>query len=278
MRKPLILALLICGPAAFAETTLLSNIQPKLQGQGGMSALELTNNGTRFYALSDQGYLSIGSVTRLNGVISDLVVEDIVTLKAPNGSRDSRTRFDTEGLALDGKGGFYISLEGPARVWHYSSPTAAPTQIATPAAFESYGRNSSFEALAILENGHIVTLPERSGRHDTPFPAYEWNGNDWSVRFQLSRVVPFLPVAADLGPDGALYILERDFQGFLFRSQVRRITPDLTVETVLNTSHENLEGIDVWRDAEGALRMTMISDNNLKDWLPTRVVEYRLGD
>lgn len=280
MFRTLVLFLaLTAGGFAKADGTLLSNVMPNFgRGSGGFSSLEITDNGTKFITVSDKGQIAIGSVVRENGQMTDLTVGQTFMLKDPQGNPSTGRNFDSEGLALDGKGGFYLSLEGPARVWHYTSATAIPTQISVPAEFANYGENSSLEALAIDAKGDVITLPERSGRHSTPFPVYAWNGRGWSVRFQLDRILPFLPVGADFDDRGNLYILERDFQGILFRSRVRRITPDLTSTTILEISHDNLEGISVWRDDQGKLRATMISDNNMYDWLPTRVVEYRLSD
>jgi hypothetical protein len=50
-------------------------------------------------------------------------------------------------------------------------------------------------------------------------------------------------------------------------------------ETVLETPrgrHDNLEGLAVWRDAGGAIMLTMISDDNRDVREPTTWVEYRL--
>jgi hypothetical protein len=48
------------------------------------------------------------------------------------------------------------------------------------------------------------------------------------------------------------------------------------LETVPRT-HDNLEGIAVWRDAEGFIRLTMISDDNGRaPFQRTEFVEYRV--
>lgn len=271
--------LLIWATNSVAQGTLLSNLTPSLpKGTGGFSSIEVSEDGTRFITVSDKGTIILGTFERSEGVMANLTVEQSFPLKDPQGHPSRGEDFDTEGLALDGKGGFFLSLEGPARIWHYAAPTATPRVIATPSAFASYGRNSSLEALAIDSHGTVFTLPERSGRHSVPFPVYAWDGKSWRVQFQLDRILPFLPVGADFDDQGNLYILERDFQGFLFRSRVRRITPELSSKTILETSHDNLEGLSVWRDGDGRIRLTMISDNNMHDWLPTRIVEYQLND
>lgn len=40
--------------------------------------------------------------------------------------------------------------------------------------------------------------------------------------------------------------------------------------------HDNLEGLSVWRDAQG-LRLTMVSDDNFMFFQRTEFVEYRVG-
>ena len=42
--------------------------------------------------------------------------------------------------------------------------------------------------------------------------------------------------------------------------------------------HDNLEGLSVWRDPQGRLRATMVSDNNYLFIFRSEIVEYRLPD
>jgi hypothetical protein len=93
-------------------------------------------------------------------------------------------------------------------------------------------------------------------------------------------------VAADFGPDGRFYVLERDFRALGgFSSRLRRFelgTDGLTGEAILLETpfalHDNLEGLSVWRDDQGVLRATMISDDNFIFVQQTQIVEYRLPD
>ena len=89
-------------------------------------------------------------------------------------------------------------------------------------------------------------------------------------------------VGADIGPDNKLYVLERDFTGIGFRTRVRRFDLDgANEEEVLrtaNATHDNLEGIAVWQDDGGAMRITMIADDNFRWFQQTEIVEYRLTD
>jgi hypothetical protein len=96
----------------------------------------------------------------------------------------------------------------------------------------------------------------------------------------------FLPVGADLGPDGRLYLLERRFHGLGgFASRLRRVVLQeggvARGETLFQTrpgQFGNLEGLAIWRDGAGALRATLISDDNFLPVLGTELVEVRLPD
>jgi hypothetical protein len=146
--------------------------------------------------------------------------------------------------------------------------------------------NSSLEALAIDDNGWLYTLPERSGTLDTPFPVYRFQDGTWDQPFSLPRDGLYLAVAADFGPDDRLYLLERQFHGLLgFQSRVRRFVVTGNAidagEVVLETTtgqHGNQEGLSVWRDGTGTLRLTMVSDDNFRFFLRTSLVEYRIPD
>lgn len=249
---------------------------------GGMSGLEISDDGSRFVALSDRGTLREGDITRQNGVITAFHSTLDTPLHISDGKVVARRTGDSEGLALAPDGTVYISFEGLARVAAYPDVTGPAVRIPRAPAFEAMQNNSSLEALAIGPDGALYTLPERSGRNDRPFPVYRFAGGQWTVPFTIPREGAFLAVGADIGPDGKFYLLERDFTGIGFRSRVRRF--DLAggqEETLLQTrtgTFDNLEGISAWRDDSGAIRLTMISDDNFKFFQTTEVVEYRIAD
>ena len=82
-----------------------------------------------------------------------------------------------------------------------------------------------------------------------------------------------------------MYVLERKFGSVGFRTRLRRFTLSREGlaggQILLNTAlaqHDNLEGLSIWRDAAGALRATMISDDNFLWIQRTEIVEYRLPE
>ena len=137
------------------------------------------------------------------------------------------------------------------------------------------------EALAVDGRGNLYALPERF-RYGPDSPLYRYNGSGWRLLARIPRTDGYLPVGADFGPDGQFYLLDRAFTGLGFRSRVRRFDPaDWSGETLLETNtgrHDNLEGLAVWRDAGGAIRLTMISDDNFRFFQRTEIVEYRVSD
>ncbi|MGB7262337.1 MAG: hypothetical protein WBC68_09710 [Albidovulum sp.] len=39
-----------------------------------------------------------------------------------------------------------------------------------------------------------------------------------------------------------------------------------------------MEGLAVWRDTQGDIRLTMVSDNNFVLFRPTEIVDYRIAE
>lgn len=252
---------------------------------GGFSALELTADGLGFVALNDRGWISRGTLTRnAEGVVTG--VDAPVLEKLPGvGTRGddwSHVPDDSEGLARAPDGSLFVSFEGQHRVMRFPADGSAPVTLPRPEAFDAMITNAGLEALAIAPDGTLFTLPERSGLLARPFPVYRFRNGTWDQPFTLARSEGFLPVGADFGPDGRLYLLERRLdlpRGFA--SRVRRFDvtesgfarPVTLVETTAGT-HDNLEGMAVWQDAGGRVRLTLISDDNFLFLQTTEIVDY----
>lgn len=254
---------------------------------GGFSAIELASDALGFVILSDKAAYTSGSVTRdTAGLITGITAAPMRLLHGPDDLPLGLYRTDTEGLALLPDGRAYVSFERDSRVAEYDTLSGPGIVIAKPKAFAKMQLNSGLEALAVDAEGTLYTLPERSGEWSLPFPVYRYRDGEWSQPFGLPRRGQFLAVAADIGPDGRIYLLERQFHGPAgFAARVRRFDIGLDAlsheETLFQTvpgQHDNLEGLSVWRDAAGALRLTMISDDNLFFLQRTEIVEYRVPD
>ena len=248
---------------------------------GGFSGLELSEDGTRFTAISDRTRIVTGRIERAGGKITGVVPDGpLRLLRGTNGEQQPLNLGDSEGLAIGADGRIYVSFEGVGRVAAYDTPDLA-IALPRPEAFDRLQSNSGLEALAIDAKGNLYALPERSGDLTRPFPVWRFDGTRWGTAFHIPRRGGFLPVGADFGPAGRFYVLERVFTGYAFRSRVRRFTLEqgqvIQEETLFQSvplRHDNLEGLSVWRDGDGAIRLTMISDDNFNGLQRTELVEY----
>lgn len=255
---------------------------PWEQGFGGFSAIEVGPDGAAVTILSDETVLSTGRLGRdAAGVVSGVEL-DAVGMLHDNRGRTLRRRFaDSEGLAVGADGSVWISFEDRTRVRREGGPGAPPEGLPPHPDFAFMGRNLGLEALAVDGDGRLYAIPEEGRRAGGAFPVYRFEGGAWDVAFALPSRGGFEVSGADVGPDGRLYVLERDFRGVGFRSRLRRFDLDGGGERTLfetgTGTHDNLEGIAVWADA-GGLRATMISDDNFRRMQRTEIVDYRLPD
>lgn len=285
------------NPAGYVGSFTLQS--PGGNGYGGFSAIEISSDGGSFLAISDKGAWIRGKIHRTaKGVIDKVTTTKAEPLRSESVTPLRRNRSDSEGLALAADGTAYVSFEGAARVLRYKSIEGTAENLPTPKAFAKFPINAALESLAIDGQGALYTMPEEltgskkvrllSGQPGNPdgqdFPVWKFQDGKWSQPFNLKRRGSFLPVGSDFGPDGRFYLLERDFHGIAgFSSRVRsfRVTAKgLTDEKIHLESraglHDNLEGISVWRDAQGKIRLTMIADNNFMPFQRSELVEYQL--
>ncbi|MDF9303926.1 esterase-like activity of phytase family protein [Tritonibacter mobilis] len=248
---------------------------------GGMSGLELSEDGTRFVAITDRSHLVKGEIIRQDGDITGLRMTEQHRLRDAGGARMPEDVEDSEGLVVQGAR-MFVSFESPHRVLEYNATEVR--QLPSPRGFRRFSFNASFEALAQSPEGYLLLIAESPPRNKNVSRVWRWSGAEgWQGLGPYPEADGFLPVGADFGPDGALYVLERKFAKIGFRSRLRRF--DLTAkglgggEILLNTPlarHDNLEGLSIWRTPSGSLRATMISDDNFFWVQRTELVEYDL--
>lgn len=251
---------------------------------GGLSALELDETGQNFIALSDRAIIYTGQLERKDGKLSGVTLNSGIYMIDRKGRVMAEHGGDTEGLARDPSGLTYFSGENRHVVGVLDIASGHVRPLPRGEWAETLQTNSGFEALALDPQGRPIAIPERSGELDRPFPVYRFENRRWTVPYTLRRYGSFLPVGADTGPDGRLYLLERHYVPLLgFATRIRsfafgqdRLEDErLLLETWLGT-HDNLEGISVWADPAGTIHLTLVSDDNYRDVQRTEIVEYLL--
>lgn len=286
MIRILLATLCFAMPAYAQHLEFISQIELQSSDDkfGGLSGIHVYDGGETFLAVSDSGRFQSGTIERTDGRLSGGQLNPLERMIGVNGTRYAGTDADAEGIAVDSAGNIFVSFEHNHRVRMFNTTNMAARSITGARAFKSLQTNSGLEALAVSAQGHLYTLPERSGAENRPFPLWRAAKGKWETFAQIPRRGRHLPVGADIGPDGRFYLLERDFRGlFGFGSRVRSFAignKTLTDERELWVSnlgqHDNLEGISVWRASDKTLRVTMISDDNFQFFQTSEIVEYKL--
>lgn len=255
---------------------------------GGLSAIDLAPDGLGFVAVSDRAAILSGRLSRGDGgqVTGVTLKEGMPVIPvAASGAPLADEMVDAEGLALAPGGDLVVSFETQDRIVRYGPDGRGFIAEDWPAAFGEFEINAGIEALAMDGYGRLWALPEKSPDPAT-IPVFRREGDVWSVPLTLRRDGTWRPVGADFGPDGRLYLLERDYWPLVgFMSRVRRIGFDadrVAEDLVLYRSdagrHDNLEGLAVWQDAAGGIRLTLISDDNFLPLQRTELVDLRVTE
>lgn len=286
----LIAALLLGGSAWAVEVKTATHLgsvawRHNADWFGGFSAIQISQDGRHATVLSDRATLITARIERDGHRIIDVQILGHWPVLSSKGRILPGYVGDSEGIAFSPDGSFFISFEGVHRVAQYQAPGTKARVLLRPKAFETLDGNGSFEGLAIDDLGRLYTLPEKTRTAQGYIPVYRWDGSAWSTPFVLPQRGRFLPVSADFGPDGRFYVLERAVSVTGFRSRLRRwqlredapSAEEILFETGIG-AHDNLEGLSVWRDRQGRLRATMVSDDNFLAIQRTELVEYLLPD
>jgi hypothetical protein len=249
----------------------------------GVSGIEVSQDGDGFVAVGDKGWWIEGRFLRRGEVITGVDLQRIEPIIGQDGFPVSARRVgdmsDAEGLALAPDGTAYVSFERWAHVWRFDHVFGTAQWIKDHPTFYDHADNWQLEAIAISPDGTVYVFSEKPLIDG--FPIYRL-GDDglWVIDGYLPEEDVFAIVGADFAPDGSLYILERKLVvGLWWQNRVRRVRLDGSEDVVLWTGERgeygNLEGISVWQDENG-LRLTLVSDNNGGENVPTEFVEFRL--
>jgi hypothetical protein len=254
---------------------------------GGISGFDLYPDGLRFRAITDRGRTLAGTLIRDGeGRVTRVDSGPLLPLMDIKGVRYDvdEVNIDAEGLALGPGRSFFVSFEINHRINFYLSEGAATYFLTGHEDFRAFDDNEGFEALAGGDDGSLWAIPEvMPGGGNRP--VWRFDGQWWSVPFHLPPDGNWKITGADVGPDGLLYLVERDYWGFVgFMSRVVRydLTPGQHQPQVLLESRagqfDNLESIAAWKDSQGAVRLTLVSDDNFMPFQKTQIVDLRVRE
>lgn len=267
---------------------------------GGYSGLALDAKGERFLAISDSGSWLTGRLDYSNGKVSAVADARIGAIPQENGRPVKRGDRDAEALAaltpgaLEGR--YLIGFEERHRIEEYAfekgelrGPLA---KRALPDSLNGMSSNLGIEAMTILRGGPfaggMVAFAEERLTADGDHTGSLATGGK-SEPLYLKRHAEFDITDVQSLDDGSLVVLERSFNLQTRRLDIRLrliaatdIKPGamLTGETLLEAGPEleidNFEGLAVHKSADGAVILTLISDDNFNMFQRTLLVQFKL--
>ena len=248
---------------------------------GGLSGLLI--DGQTLLALTDHGWLLrsplVDDATGLRPVGGE-----IVPLRDEAGGRLSPSGKDAEALAA-ADGALAVAFERDHRVVILDGDRPARTIL--DRRLEALGHNQGIEALATLTDGRLIAIAEAP--RDGAFPIFLLDASGIVATGALPQSGPHFVTGADVGPDGRLYLLRRDFSyltGLSIRIERYRIGPDGfprpgTRETLATfesgSGIDNMEAIALWQEG-AATRLAIASDDNFSFLQRTLLLDFEVLD
>ena len=266
------------------------------KGFGGLSAIRMGADGASFTALSDKGDWFTGTIVYNSKVMTGLADVKSAPMLGDDGKPiQSKGWFDSESLAFDGQVA-YVGLERVNRILRFDFSQGGILSrsevVTTPPAIARLPYNKGLEALSFVPNGlplagTLVAISERGLDKSGNLLGFLIGGPS-PGQFTVRRTHDFDISDCALLPSGELLLLERKFSfvsGIGIR--IRRIAlsalkPGALVdgpvifEADLGNEIDNMEGLDVHRDVDGDLVLTMISDDNFSMLQRTLLLQFRL--
>lgn len=247
---------------------------------GGFSGLLI--DGKSFVAVSDRGWWLDAVVTTSPAL--KLTAPTLVRMRDTVGDTFEGEGNDAEGLTRQGVATM-VSFERDHRVMTRQGP-AQLGETRSHRAFEAFPTNMGLEALATLPDGRLLTISE--SRAEDGHVVYILGTNGIAERGWLPPTTRHVPTGADVGPDGKLYVVFRDYSLLLGVSIIIRRyelnetgLPDPATSEDLarfetSTGIDNMEGISLWRDDTGRTHLTLISDDNFNSLQRTLLVDLEV--
>jgi hypothetical protein len=258
----------------------------KYQAFGGVSAIHVEPDGSRFLAITDNGSWLRGRIVYSDGKPAGVADAEMAPILGPDGKPlAARGWYDVESLA-ERDGVFFIGIERVEQIvrldYRRSGLLARGEPIAVPPDFKTFTYNKSLECLTAPPKGsplagNLIVVTERSldsaGNHRS-FLLKTDKGGGGVERFSVTRSDDFDVTDCTILPPSDMLLLERRYspaRGVAMR--IRRIPlasikPGAVVEgktlieADLGYQIDNMEGIAVHKDADGETVITLVSDDN----------------
>jgi hypothetical protein len=282
------------GALTFRGGLVLNSPDPEF---GGISGLKVAPDGASFLAITDKGnWLRARIIYRDDRPIAIRDAEMAPMLGADGNPLNRRGWYDSEAFAEDG-GTVYVAFERVNRIVRFNfgrdGLQARAQPVAIPPAVRSLPNNRGLECLAVAPRrsplvGALIAISERgldSGGNIQGFLI----GGKQPGSFAIKRTDEFDVSDCALTPNGDLLILERRFSWLrgvamrIRRLPLGEVQPGALLDgptlifADMGQQIDNMEGLSVHRTADGALVLTLISDDNFSQLQRTVLLQFTLA-
>lgn len=269
---------------------------------GGISALQIRADGGRFVALTDKSNWFTGRIVYESARPVGIADTIIAPMLGPGGiPLAGRGWYDTEALADDGQGTFYVGIERVNRIVKFDfgryGVLARADPIPTPPGIQTLPNNLGIEGLAFVPkglplSGMLIALSERGLDSAGNIRGFLIGlmGRSTHAEFTVRRTDGFDISDCAVLPSGNLLLLERRYSwttGVAIR--VRRIPlasikPGAVVDgpmllfADMGFEIDNMESLAVHRSEQGETVLTLLSDDNFSRLQRTLLLQFTLVD
>ncbi len=206
-------------------TLVSKDVDGKVIGWGALSGLvgDAEKDGT-FYAVSDSVYAMQPSIFTIDATKKPAEITSVLRITR-NGQ--PAQKLDIEGIALDGKGGFWLASEGDSSklvghgIYNVNAKGEIKTEIGFPAELLAGETRFGLEGITTTGEGDDLTLwmaVQREWKDDpkgqTKLLTYKPKSKEWAaVRYPLEKAEKGWVGLSEITARGDyLYIVERDNQ------------------------------------------------------------------
>ena len=264
---------------------------------GGFSGMWRSPDGGEIVAITDAAQWLTAKVATAGGRLSGLTDATMAPALARDARPLRRTRsYDTEGLTIV-NGVAYLAIERSHEVmrfdWGKDGFRARGQNVPVLPEAKELPRNKGLEGIGVAPArsplaGALVAIAERAAWDEgAPTRGFILTGSRKGV-FEVVRSGDYETTDLAFLPSGEMLMLERRFS--ILRgvaARIRRfaadaIAPGATVDGPVIFEADgayqvdNMEGIALHRDPDGATIVTLISDNNFSVLQRTLLLEFKL--
>ena len=261
------------------------NIDRNEKDYGGFSGLVIMNEGTKALVVTDKSFFFVLELRRdENDILTGYSVIRKGRILSSKGEHLNGRNTDSESIVIDKNNNYYISFESNHRIMMHAKVEGKGVFIPKHPMFRKLSVNKGIEALAIDADNRLIAIPEKPPSGISDIPIFRLQNDKWEIIKYVKINDNFLVTDAEILPEGLLLILERKFswtQGF--KTRFRLISLDkfdnkepITVFTSTANQFDNLEGVTLWRDKNGEMRILTVSDDNFHPLQQSEIREFFL--